>query len=306
MLTRTIDHYREETKETLVSTCGLFGVNRQVYYRRKRAIQRRQETASEVVNMVLEVRQQMPRIGTRKLYYLLQDRLNDIGVGRDRLFAILKANHMLIKPKRSFRRTTDSYHRFRKHKNLIESITPARPEQIWASDITYIGNRSNHRYLALVTDTYSKKIVGYDLSASLGTAGAIRALKMGLRQRSYKEKKLIHHSDRGFQYCCDDYQKVLSRKKVKCSMTESHDPYANAVAERVNGILKQEFLLEKYDVELPIMKELVKNSIEIYNKDRPHYSCHMKTPEQMHKQAQINIRCYKKTNRIRANLDTVS
>ncbi len=306
MLTRTIDHYREETKETLVSTCGLFGVNRQVYYRRKRAIQRRQETASEVVNMVLEVRQQMPRIGTRKLYYLLQDRLNDIGVGRDRLFAILKANHMLIKPKRSFRITTDSYHRFRKHKNLIESITPARPEQIWASDITYIGNRSNHRYLALVTDTYSKKIVGYDLSASLGADGAIRALKMGLRQRSYKEKKLIHHSDRGFQYCCDNYQKVLARKKVRCSMTESYDPYANAVAERVNGILKQEFLLEDYNVKLPIMKELVRNSIEIYNKKRPHYSCAMKTPEQMHKQDQIRIKSYKTTNHTRANLDTVS
>jgi transposase InsO family protein len=256
--------------------------------------------------MVMEVRQQMPRIGTRKLYYLLQDQLMDLGVGRDRLFAILKANHMLIRPKRSFRRTTDSYHRFRKHKNLIESTTPARPEQIWASDITYLGNRGNHRYLALITDTYSKKIVGYDLSESLGTAGAIRALKMGLRQRSYKEKKLIHHSDRGFQYCCDDYQKVLARKKVKCSMTESYDPYANAVAERVNGILKQEFLLEDYNVKLPVLKELVRNSIEIYNKKRPHYSCDMKTPEQMHKQAQIKIRSYKKTNRTRANLDTVS
>ena len=306
MLIRTIDFYREETKETLVSTCGLFGVNRQVYYRRKRAIQKRQDTASKVVEMVMEVRQQMPRIGTRKLYYLLQDQLMDLGVGRDRLFAILKANHMLIRPKRSFRRTTDSYHRFRKHKNLIESTTPARPEQIWASDITYLGNRGNHRYLALITDTYSKKIVGYDLSASLGTAGAIRALKMGLRQRSYKEKKLIHHSDRGFQYCCDDYQKVLARKKVKCSMTESYDPYANAVAERVNGILKQEFLLEDYNVKLPVMKELVRNSIEIYNKKRPHYSCDMKTPEQMHKQAQIKIRSYKTTNRTRANLDTVS
>ncbi len=128
---------------------------------------------------------------------------------------------------------------------------------------------------------------------------------MGLGQRSYKEK-LIHHSDRGFQYCCDDYQEVLHRKKVTCSMTESYDPYANAVAERVNGILKQEFLLEEHDVKLPVMKELVKNSIEIYNKKRPHYSCFMKTPEQMHRQKQIKIRSYKKTNRIRTNLDTVS
>ena len=306
MFTRTIDQYREERKETLISSCGLFGVNRQVYYRSKRAFEKRQETASKVVGMVVEVRQQMPRIGTRKLYYLLQDQLNDIGVGRDKLFAILKANHMLIKPKRSYRITTDSHHWYRKHKNLIESVTPVRPEQIWASDITYIGNNGNHRYLALVTDTYSKKIVGYDLSSSLGADGAIRALKMGLKQRSYKEKELIHHSDRGIQYCCDDYQKSLARKKVKCSMTESYDPYANAVAERVNGILKQEFELEEYNVKLPVMKELIKNSVDIYNKKRPHYSCHMKTPEQMHSQAQIKIRSYKKTNRTRANLDTVS
>jgi putative transposase len=306
MLTRTIDHYREETKETLVSACGLFGVNRQVYYRRKRSAQRKQETADKVVKMVIRVRQQMPRIGTRKLYYLLQDQLSDIGVGRDKLFSILKANHLLIKPTRSYRMTTDSRHHFRKHKNLIESLTPERPEQIWASDITYISNNGSHRYLALVTDTYSKKIVGYDLSTSLSADGAIRALNMGLRQRSFKEHKLIHHSDRGLQYCCDDYQKILARRQVQCSMTEKYDPYANAVAERVNGILKHEFLLEKYDVNLTVMQELVKNSVDIYNNNRPHYSCHMKTPEQMHKQTQIKIRSYKKTNRTRANLDTVS
>ena len=116
----------------------------------------------------------------------MQDQLRDLGVGRDKLFAFLNANHMLIKPKRSYRITTDSHHRFRKHKNLIEHITPIRPEQIWASDITYIGYRDKHRYLALVTDTFSKKIVGYDLSASLSADGAIRALKLGLKQRSYK------------------------------------------------------------------------------------------------------------------------
>lgn len=306
MLTRTIDHYREETKETLVSACRLFGVNRQVYYRQQRAIKKKQDTASCVVEMVMDVRQQMPRIGTRKLYYLLYDQLKDLGVGRDKLFAILGANHLLVKPTRSYRITTDSHHRFRKHKNLVESLTPVRPEQIWASDITYLGNSNNQQYLALVTDTYSKKIVGYDLSASLGADGAIRALKMGLGKRVYKDQELIHHSDRGFQYCCDGYQEILTKKEVKCSMTESYDPYANAVAERVNGILKQEFLLESYDVRLPVMKELVKESIGIYNTRRPHHSCYMKTPEQMHKQTQIKIRSYKKTNRTRANLDAAS
>jgi putative transposase len=306
MLTRTIDHYREETKETLVSACGLFGVNRQVYYRRKNSAQSSRETAEKVVFLVREVRQQMPRIGTRKLYYLLEDQLKDLRVGRDKMFTILGANHMLIKPARSYRKTTDSYHRYHKHKNLIAQITPSRPEQVWASDITYLGHSGNHQYLALVTDLYSKKIVGYDVSTSLSADGTIRALKMGLKKRAYKDKELIHHSDRGFQYCCDDYQKVLKNRKVRCSMTESYDPYANAVAERVNGILKQEFLLDKYNARLPIMKHMVRNSVQVYNQLRPHYSCYMKTPEQMHRQTQIKIRTYKKTNRTRANLDAVS
>jgi len=118
MLTRTVDYYREEQEETIVSACELFGVSRQVYYRSKQSLSRRQSIAVKVVELVVSVRQQMPRIGTRKLYYLLQDQLRDIGVGRDRLFAILKANHMLIKPRKNYRKTTDSYHRFHKHKNL--------------------------------------------------------------------------------------------------------------------------------------------------------------------------------------------
>ena len=306
MLTRTIDHYREETKETIVSACGLFGVNRQVYYRRKKALEKKQEISHKVVQLVTEVRRRMPRIGTRKLYYLLQDQLQDLGVGRDKLFAILGANHMLVKPARSYRKTTDTYHRFRKHKNLIEDLTPSRPEQVWASDITYVGKNGHYRYLALVTDVYSKKIVGYDLSDTLHADGALRALKMGLSNRVYNDKELIHHSDRGFQYCCDEYQRILKRKEVKCSMTERYDPYANAVAERVNGIIKQEFLLDRYNAQLPLMKALVKESVDIYNKERPHYSCHMRTPENMHMQDRIVIKSYKKTNRTRANLDTVS
>jgi len=245
----------------------------------------------------------MPRIGTRKLYYLLEQELKELSVGRDGLFDILRANHLLIKSKKCYRKTTNSYHRFHKHKDLITGIVPHKPEQIWVSDITYIGNRDNHQYLALVTDAYSKKIVGYDLSSSLSAAGAIRALKMGVNQRSYTNNTLIHHSDRGLQYCCDDYQDLLTKKKIKCSMTESYDPYANAVAERVNGILKLEFQFENYNVKLPVMKQLVENSIQIYNTMRPHYSCYMKTPEQMHIQSEINIRTYKKTKPFNASIE---
>jgi len=305
MLTRTVALSRQEGKETIVSACDLFGVSRQVYYRSIQSVKRKQSVAMQVVAMVYEIRCEMPRLGTRKLYYLLRDRLNAIGVGRDKLFSILKANHLLIKQQRSYRKTTDSRHRFHKHKNLIEGIVPSKPEQVWVADITYIGNRENQQYLALVTDAYSKKIVGHDVSGSLSAEGAIRALKKGLKSRAYKTNTLIHHSDRGLQYCCDDYQKVLTKQKVKCSMTESYDPYANAVAERVNGILKQEFMLEYNRVKLPVMQELVKNSIEIYNTKRPHWSCEMLTPEQMHKQETVKIKSYKRTDRFKTSFETV-
>lgn len=250
--------------------------------------------ATKVVELVQEVRKQMPRIGTRKLHYILQEPLNELGVGRDKLFAILNANHMCIQPKRSYRITTNSHHRFRKHKNLITEMYPTRPEQIWVSDITYIGARDNHRYLALVTDAYSKKIVGYDLSTSLSVNGSLKALEMAIKQRRYKKETLIHHSDRGIQYCSDLYQNLIKRNRIKTSMTESYDPYANAVAERVNGILKDEFQLEQYNVNLMAMKHLIKESITTYNTKRPHYSCFMHTPEQMHNQREIRIRTYKK------------
>lgn len=238
----------------------------------------------------------MPRIGTRKLYHLLYDDLKSRGVGRDRLFAIIKANNLQIVPKRQYHITTDSHHRFRKHKNLIDGLTPTRPEQVWVSDITYIGNRENPMYLSLVTDAYSKKIVGYDVSDSLHATGAIRALKRAVKSRKYLQKTLIHHSDRGLQYCCDEYQQLLKDHQINCSMTESYDPYQNAIAERVNGILKHEFILGITTNDLELMKKLIKESIDIYNNERPHLSCQMNTPALMHNQKLIKIKTYKTKN----------
>jgi len=236
----------------------------------------------------------MPKIGARKLHYLLQDDFAELSVGRDKLFTILKANHMLIKPSRSYHMTTNSHHRFRKHKNIIEKLSMEQPEQVWVADITYIGNRQNPIYLALITDAYSKKIVGYDVSASLDASGCVRALKSAIKGRDYVKSKLIHHSDRGLQYCSNEYQKVLNKSNVKTSMTESYDPYANAIAERVNSILKSEFLdYYGYKLSLKLMRKIVGESIKIYNQDRPHYSCYMKTPNQMHCQNNIKIRTYK-------------
>lgn len=248
----------------------------------------------------------MPRIGTRKLYHILEPVLKEKQVGRDRLFDILRANHLLIKRVRSYHVTTDSHHRFRKHKNLVEKMEPGRPEEIWVSDITYIGNRRRHMYLSLVTDAYSKKIMGYDLSCSLDTQGTINALKMANHNRLYRNEPLIHHSDRGVQYCSDAYQRLLKRYQIIPSMTESYDPYANAMAERINGILKQEFLLEELNLPLTQMKRVVKEAVYKYNNLRPHYSCGYKTPEYMHHQRMIKIKIYKNKQFSKATLAELS
>lgn len=238
----------------------------------------------------------MPRIGTRKLYYILKQNLSELKVGRDKLFTILKANNMDIKPKRSYRITTNSHHRFKKHKNLILDMDITKPEQVWVSDITYVGSRDNNQYLSLITDAYSKKIVGFDLSGSLDTSGSIRAFKMAIKDRKYKENTLIHHSDKGVQYCSNWYQEELNKYNIKTSMTEAYDPYQNAIAERVNGILKQEFYIEDYNTDLETLNKIIKDSIYIYNEHRPHLSNSMLTPNQMHKQSEIKIKTYKKQN----------
>ena len=282
----------------------MFGVSRQAYYRSLRSQQRRKQTAEQVVQLVRQVRMEMPRLGGRKLYHVLQPALKELGVGRDRLFSILRANHLLIKPQRQYHVTTHSHHRFRKHSNLIEGIELTQPEQVWVADITYIGNQANPLYLSMVTDAYSKKIVGYNVSNSLATQGAISALRMATKNRKYHQHTLTHHSDRGLQYCSNEYQKSLQNSRIRCSMTQTYDPYANAIAERVNGIIKQEFLEGTQNLRLDLMKKLVKQTIKIYNCKRPHWSCWMNTPNAMHEQKKIKIRTYKRKSSIRNIPDT--
>lgn len=267
---------------------------RNVYYKRIKSEAKAKTLANEVVDLVMNIRLKMPRIGTRKLYYLLYPSLQRLGVGRDKLFEILKANRLLIKKLKNYTTTTDSFHHFHKHKNLIEDLVVTRPEQVFVSDITYLGTRDYPMYLALVTDAYSKKIMGYDLSSTLAASGAVAALKMALKNRIYCAE-LIHHSDRGLQYCCNEYQEVLSDKNILCSMTEKYDPYQNAIAERVNGILKQEFVPQFAIVnDLHFMKKYLKQAIGIYNEIRPHLSCSFLTPQQMHLQDSLPVISYKK------------
>ncbi|WP_262497658.1 IS3 family transposase [Flavobacterium kingsejongi] len=277
----------------------MFGIDRQVYYRSIKRKILKQSKSEQVILMVRKIRMKMPRIGTRKLYYLLNQELRALKIGRDMFFNILKVNHLLISPKRSYHITTNSYHRFKKHKNLIENLKIIRPEQVWVSDITYIGKRSKPCYLSLVTDAYSKRIMGFNVATNLNAENSLKALQMALKSRKNSCLSLIHHSDRGIQYCSNEYQKVIRKtKNLRCSMTESYDPYQNAVAERVNGILKQEFLVDRYnDQQLNIIKLVVKESIQIYNLVRPHCSNHMLTPMQMHQQKEIEMKTYKTKNR---------
>jgi putative transposase len=273
----------------------LFGLDRQVYYRRKKRTKIRQTLAQKVVSLVQEIRTLQPKIGTRKLYYLLYAELQSLKIGRDKFFTILRANHLLITPKRTYHTTTMSHHRFRKYPNIIKDIQINRANQVWVSDITYIGKREKPCYLSLVTDAYSKKIVGYEVSNTKCTTHVVKALKMAQKQRPIKEN-LIHHSDRGVQYCSDEYQYYLGKYKMKCSMTENSDPYENAIAERINGILKQEFMIDTYHLDIPLMKELIKEAIDIYNNERPHWSNHMLTPNQMHQKPNLNFKTYKTKN----------
>ena len=273
----------------------LFGLSRQSYYKNKTSRIKRNADLIIVRDMVMRIRCKMPRIGTRKLYYLIKDELNmlNIKIGRDVLFNFLRAEYLLIKPKRSYVKTTNSKHWMKKYPNLIKNIEVTKPEQLWVSDITYIQTEQGHNYLSLVTDAYSKKIMGYELLDNLSTAGPIKALEYALKNRKYTHD-LIHHSDRGLQYCSADYINTLKENNVIISMTENGDPYENAIAERINGILKYEFLIiDGFKNHLEALK-VIKESVGIYNDERPHLSCEMLTPNQTHLQQKIQIKKWKK------------
>lgn len=227
----------------------------------------------------------MPRLGTRKLYYLLKDEFRAAGIklGRDALFEYLRSEDLLIRRRRNYTRTTDSKHWLRKHPNLLAATSVERAEQVFVSDITYVKSDERTHYLSLVTDAFSRRIMGYHLSSDLAAENVVKALKMAVKGR-VTNNQLIHHSDRGLQYAASVYQNELRRNDILPSMTDGYDCYQNALAERVNGILKQEFLTEccQTGQELEI---LIRQSIEIYNNERPHLSLQMKTPNAVHKKA---------------------
>lgn len=235
--------------------------------------------------LVLDIRRTMPRLGTRKLYYLLKPKLVQLGIkiGRDGLFDYLREQQLLIKPKRSYLKTTYSKHWMKKHPNLLAGLEVKRPEQVFVSDITYVESDEGVHYLSLVTDACSRKIMGHELSHEMKASDTVKALEKAVTNRQSK-RPLLHHSDRGSQYCSALYQDALNRNKIVPSMTDGYDCYQNALAERINGILKQEFLIYRCKT-FDDLKALVNESVDVYNRLRPHLSLAMKTPNEVHKKA---------------------
>lgn len=260
-------------------------VSRQsIYQQEKRQAQRNREYHT-VKTMVLNIRRHLPRLGTRKLYYLIKRELINAGIkmGRDAFFEYLRKQHMLIRPKRSYTKTTYSKHWLRKYPNLLKGTTANQPEEVFASDITYVESDEGVHYLSLVTDACSRKIMGHKLSYDMKASSVVMALEQAAEER-VTDKETIHHSDRGVQYCSALYQAELKENNMIPSMTDGYDCYQNALAERVNGILKQEFLIYRCKT-FDELKTLIAESIDAYNRLRPHLSLGMKTPEEVHKKA---------------------
>ena len=264
--------------------CRVFGHSRQGYYKHLRLREEREVQKSLVLSIVQEIRARQPRVGCRKMLQEINRRLLHLGedpIGRDRMFDLLREKHLLVKPLKRRTYTTDSYHRFRTYRNLLKTVVPSGPNQAWAGDITYLRHRKGFSYLFLLTDIFSRKIVGYCLSESLAAEGALKALRMALRQNSLPDG-IIHHSDRGIQYCCDAYIEELKEHKMLISMTEINHCYENSLAERVNGTLKNDLLLGEVFLNHKQAAMATRQAIQIYNNERWHESLNYDTPSMRH------------------------
>jgi transposase InsO family protein len=274
-----VEKARHTGQASVEQTCQCYDMHRDSYYKLKARKQKHEHVTKQVLDLVKEERIEQSRVGTVKLYKALKGTFDISGlkVGRDKLHDILREHDMLIRRKKASCKTTDSYHRFHKYKNLVKDMLVTAPNQVWVSDITYIRTVNGFCYLALITDMYSRKIVGYDISDSLELAGCLRALKLAL-QTARPAAGLVHHSDRGIQYCSNQYVKELKKRGIRISMTEENHCYENAIAERVNGILKDEFYLDQTFFSKKAASQATDNAINIYNNKRLHISLGYKTP----------------------------
>ncbi len=265
--------------------CKLFGKSRQAFYEQKNNDHDTGLQDALVLKLVAEIRADLPRCGTDKLHFMLQQKFVQHGLklGRDALYALLGKYGLLIRHRKRKPYTTNSYHHYKKYPNLIREMTLTQAGMLWVSDITYIATANVYAYLSIITDAYSHKIVGYKLHKTLHAQGAVDALVMANNDVK-KTGKLIHHSDRGIQYCCHDYVQMIEHCGIRLSMTEKGDPYENAIAERVNGILKYEHGLKETFLSFDTAKTAVDIAVKNYNELRIHDSCNRLTPVAAHEQ----------------------
>ena len=277
-----VDKSKQTEQASIEQVCNNIHLHRDAYYKFKRRNVQRKIVESQVIGLVKKERDIQSRVGTRKLHKELHRTFQIAGlkVGRDRLFDILRTRDMLVKRKKASCKTTNSYHHFYKYNNLVKEMDVTAPNQVWVSDITYIRTVKGFCYLALITDMYSRKIVGYDISDSLELTGCLRALQKALRQ-ARPAVGLVHHSDRGIQYCSKQYVAELHKRNIRISITEENHCYENAIAERVNGILKDEFYLDQCFVNTHNACIATKSAIDIYNNKRLHLSLGYKTPNKV-------------------------
>jgi putative transposase len=268
---------------SLERLCRLFGKTRQAYYDHSWRDSDEQLQEAVIIDLVRSVRKVLPKVGGHKLLFMLKEDFakHNIVIGRDRFFRLLRKHDLLVKRRRRYVRTTNSDHPYKKWPDLVKEMEVRRPEELWVSDITYLTIQNGFIYLSLITDAYSHKIVGYHLSQNLKASGCIIALNKAINSRA-STASLIHHSDRGIQYCCDAYVEILKKCEIGISMTQSGSPYDNAVAERANGILKHELNLEKVFASYHAAVSEVHTAIDAYNRIRPHMSCGMLAPEEAH------------------------
>lgn len=289
----------DHTELAIEKLCKLFGKTRHAFYDHQWRSEDDFLKEELILQLVHEIRQSLPKIGTRKLYYLVNQKLieHSLEAGRDYLFDLLSKHKLLIRNRRRRIITTDSKHWMRKYSNLTIALQVIGPEQLWVSDITYIRLLNGFVYLSLITDAYSHKIVGYSLRKDLSAEGCLNALQMALYNRKHLQQQLIHHSDRGCQYCCKEYVDLLHEHNIAISMTNNGDPYENAIAERVNGIIKSEFNLYSTQFGFEETSSLIKKTIDAYNRLRPHASCDYLTPDQAHQRYGLLKKRWKNYNR---------
>jgi putative transposase len=277
--------------------CGLFGKTRQAYYDQSRRNSDEELHEDFIINRVRSIRQELEDIGGTQLHRMLKEELHlhKITMGRDRFYDLLRKHNLLIKRKKRYTVTTNSHHPYYKWPDLTTHLTLTAIEQLWVSDITYLRTENGFVYLSIITDAYSRKIIGYHVSQHLKVQGCMIALRKAIAGLSGEKDKrrLIHHSDRGIQYCCESYIVVLQKNNIQISMTQSGSPYENAIAERINGILKHQVGLKKVFKDYAAATAAVCKAINAYNCLRPHMSISNLTPEKAHTTHQTLIKQWK-------------